>query len=119
MTTRPGRGGTVVEVAGELDMSTTPQLRDRLLEVVQGGARVVVVDLAGVGFMDSSGLGALVLAYKDLRERDGWLGLAGVRPPVRQLLSVTSVDRVIGLFDTVRDAEEAAPTASGAPAQRG
>ncbi|MCZ7440014.1 STAS domain-containing protein [Micromonospora sp. WMMC241] len=112
MTTRPGHVGTVVEVVGELDMSTTPQLRDRLLEVMQGGARVVVVDLAGVGFMDSSGLGALVLAYKDLRARDGWLGLVGVRPPVRQLLSVTSVDRVIGLFDTVRDAEEASPAAS-------
>lgn len=112
LTTRQGRVGTVVEVVGELDMSTTPQLRDRLFEVVQGGARVVVVDLADVGFMDSSGLGALVLAYKDLRERDGWLGLAGVRPPVRQLFSVTSVDRVIGLFDTVQDAEEASPAVS-------
>ncbi|MFG1674080.1 STAS domain-containing protein [Micromonospora sp. NPDC049282] len=112
MTTRRGRVGTVVEVAGELDMSTTPQLRDRLSEVVQGGARVVVVDLANVGFMDSSGLGALVLAYKDLRERDGWLGLVGARPPVRQLFSVTSVDRVISLFDTVQDAEEASPAVS-------
>ncbi|SCL17496.1 STAS domain-containing protein [Micromonospora inyonensis] len=111
LTTRPGRVGTVVEVAGDLDMSTTPQLRDRLSEVVEGGARVVVVDLADVGFMDSSGLGALVVTYKELRERDGWLGLAGVRPPVRKVFSVTSVDRVIALFDTVQDAEEAFPAA--------
>lgn len=102
----------MVEVTGDLDMSTTPQLRDRLLELVQGGAQVVVVDLTEVGFLDSSGLGALVVAYKELRERDGWLGVVGVRPPVRKVFSVTSVDRVIGLFDSVSDAEEASPAVS-------
>ncbi|MFG1777824.1 STAS domain-containing protein [Micromonospora sp. NPDC049048] len=112
LSTRPGRIGTVVEVVGEVDMSTTPQLRDRLHEVAQGGARVVVVDLTGVGFLDSSGVGALVVAYKDLRERGGWLGLAGVSRPVRSVLSITSVDRVIGIFDTVRDAEEASAAAT-------
>ncbi|MFI5927031.1 STAS domain-containing protein [Micromonospora sp. NPDC051543] len=112
LATRRGRVGTVVEVAGDLDMSTTPRLRDGLLEVVESGARVVVVDLAAVGFMDSSGLGALVIAYKAMRARDGWLGLAGVQPSVRKVLSITSVDRVIESFDTVQDAEEASPAAS-------
>lgn len=105
-TSRQGRVGTVIEVAGDLDMSSTPQLRDRLHELTQGGARVVVVDLAGVGFMDSSGLGALVVAYKSLRERDGWLGVAGASPSVRRVFSITSVDRVIPLFDSVADAED-------------
>ncbi|MGY4909241.1 anti-sigma factor antagonist [Micromonospora aurantiaca (nom. illeg.)] len=108
-TSRRGRVGTVIEVAGDLDMSTTPQLRDRLYELTEAGARVVVVDLAGVGFMDSSGLGALVVGYKSLRERDGWLGLAGVRASVRRVFSITSVDRVIPLFDTVAEAEDASP----------
>ncbi|MEU1842285.1 STAS domain-containing protein [Micromonospora sediminicola] len=112
LSTRQGSVGTVIEVAGDLDMSTTSRLRDRLDEVVRGGARVVVVDLAGVGFMDSSGLGVLVVAHKDLRARDGWLALAGVGGSVRRVLSVTSVDRVIGVFDTVRDAEEASPSVS-------
>ncbi|MEU7585602.1 STAS domain-containing protein [Micromonospora sp. NPDC049230] len=107
LSTRQGRIGTVVEVAGDLDMSTTPELRDRLREVVRSGAQSVVVDLSGVGFMDSSGLGILVVAYKDLRERGGSLALAGVAPPVRTVLSITSVDRVIDVFDTVNDAEEA------------
>ncbi|MFC0004860.1 STAS domain-containing protein [Micromonospora siamensis] len=110
LSTREGRTSTVVEVAGDLDMSTTPQLRDRLEAVVEAGARTVVVDLTGVGFLDSSGLGALVVAHKDLRARDGWLRLAGVRRPVRTVLSITSVDRVIGIFDTVREAEEASPS---------
>ncbi|WP_374760055.1 STAS domain-containing protein [Micromonospora humidisoli] len=111
VSTRPQGAGAVIEVAGDLDMSTTPRLRERLREVVEGGARVVVVDLAGVGFMDSSGLGALVVAYRELRERNGWLGLAGVRRSVRTVLSITSVDQVIDIFDTVHDAEAAARAA--------
>lgn len=113
LSTRQGRIGTVVEVAGDVDMSTTPELRDQLRQLVESGPRVVVVDLTGVGFMDSSGLGVLVVAYKDLRERDGWLALAGVSRAVRTVLSITSVDRVIGIFDTVQDAEEASPAVSG------
>ncbi|WP_420116179.1 STAS domain-containing protein [Micromonospora sp.] len=111
LSTRQEGAGTVVEVVGDLDMSTTPQLRERLREVIEGGTRVVVVDLTGVGFMDSSGLGALVVAYRELRERNGWLGLAGVRRPVRTVLSITGVDQVVAVFDTVRDAEAAARAA--------
>lgn len=111
LSTRQGRIGTVVEVAGDVDMSTAPELRDRLSQAVEDDARVVV-DLTDVGFMDSSGLGVLVVAHKDLRERNGWLALAGVRRSVRTVLSITSVDRVIGVFDTVQDAEEASPAVS-------
>ncbi|WP_433128952.1 STAS domain-containing protein [Micromonospora sp. CA-240977] len=112
LSTRQGRIGTVVEVAGDLDMSTTPELRDQLRQLVENGVQTVVVDLTGVGFMDSSGLGALVVAYKDLRERGGSLALAGVDRSVRTVFSITSVDRVIDLFDTVDDAEMAARAVS-------
>ncbi|MGC4815314.1 STAS domain-containing protein [Micromonospora sp. DT228] len=112
LSTRQGRIGTVVEVAGDLDMSTTPELRDQLRQLVESGVKVVVVDLSGVGFLDSSGLGTLVVAYKDLRERGGSLSLAGVGRSVRTVLSITSVDRVIDVFDTVDDAEEAARVVS-------
>ncbi|MBM7492283.1 anti-sigma B factor antagonist [Micromonospora luteifusca] len=107
LSTRQGRIGTVVEVVGDLDMSTTPELRDQLRKLVESEPQVVVVDLTRVEFMDSSGLGVLVVAYKDLRERNARLALAGVSQPVRTVLSITSVDRVIGVFESVRDAEEA------------
>ncbi|PYC69289.1 anti-sigma factor antagonist [Micromonospora arborensis] len=112
LSTRQGRIGTVVEVAGDLDMSTTPELRDQLRTLVESDAQLVVVDLTGVGFMDSSGLGVLVVAFKDLRERNGRLALAGASQPVRTVLSITSVDRVIGVFETVHDAEEASSAVS-------
>jgi anti-sigma B factor antagonist len=108
LSTRRGRTGTVLEVTGELDLSTSPQLTDRLQQLMQDGARRVVIDLAGVSFMDSTALGALVVAHRDLSEGGGRLSLAEVRRPVRKVLAITSVDRIIDIFDTVQDAEEAA-----------
>jgi anti-sigma B factor antagonist len=99
----------VVEVAGELDMTTSPQLREGLQRVLDTGTRNVVVDLAGVGFMDSTALGTLVVMFKMVREGGGRLCLAAVRQPVRRLLAVTSVDRAIDVYDTVQAAEAGMP----------
>jgi anti-sigma B factor antagonist len=102
----------VVEVAGDLDMATAPQLRDGLQRVLEAGTHNVVVDLAGVGFMDSSGLGALVVMFNAARERGGRLCLAAAQRPVRTLLTVTSVDQAIGIYDTVLAAEADMPPAA-------
>ncbi|MET7967594.1 STAS domain-containing protein [Micromonospora sp. NPDC005305] len=114
MSVRAGRGWTVVEVRGELDMATAPQLRDGLQQLVDAGDRQVVLDMAGVGFLDSSALGALVLIFKSLREVGGRLGLASVQPAVRSVLRVTSVDRVIDVYDTVQAAEADVQSVDGA-----
>ncbi|MGC5028432.1 STAS domain-containing protein [Micromonospora sp. DT229] len=114
LSVRPGRGCTVVEVHGELDMATSPQLREGLQRLIDAGDRQVVVDLAGVGFMDSSGLGALVVMFKALRDIDGRMCLAAVQPAVRNVLTVTSVDRVIHTYDTVGAAEADVPSTDGA-----
>lgn len=112
VSTRPGAGCTVLEVHGDLDMATQQQLRDDLLPLVGPGQ--VVVDLSGVEFMDSSALGTLVVMFKALRDDGGRLCLAGVRQPVRAVLSITSVDRVIDIYDTVRAAEESMTSGGGA-----
>ncbi|MFI6128178.1 STAS domain-containing protein [Micromonospora sp. NPDC051141] len=117
LSVRPGQGCTVVEVRGELDLATSPQLHEALQRLVDTGDRQVVVDLAGVGFMDSSGLGALVVVFRALRETGGRLVLAAVRPPVRNVLAVTSVDRAIRVYDSVPEAE-AGLSSTGDPTGR-
>ena len=109
LSTRPGQGCTVLEVHGDLDLATAPQLRDGLQRLVDAGDRLLVVDLAGVGFMDSSGLGTRVVMFKALREVGGRLCLAAVQPAVLSVLRITSVDRVIDVYDTVQAAEANAP----------
>ena len=110
MSARPGRACTVVGVGGEIDMDTTPMLEDLLQEVVDAGARHVVLDLAGVTFMDSSGLNLLVMSLKRLRDAGGRLCLAHVQKPVRSVLVLSAVDTVLDVYDTVEAAEDDMPS---------
>ncbi|MET7751609.1 STAS domain-containing protein [Micromonospora sp. NPDC005367] len=107
----------MLEARGELDMATSPQLRQGLQRLVDAGDHHVVVDLAGVGFMDSSGLGALVVMFKALRDVGGRLSLAAAQPAVHSVLTVTSVDRVIPVYDSVQAAEAGVPSTGHAPGQ--
>ena len=109
LSARAGRACSVMEVGGELDMDTVPQLHDVLQEATDRGARQVVLDFAEVTFMDSSGLGLLVDWYKTLRERDGRLCLAAVQPRVRTVLVLSAVDQVGEVYDTVAAAEADMP----------
>ena len=104
----------MVEVRGDLDMATAPQLRNGLQQVLDAGDRQVVVDLAGVGFMDSSALGTLVVMFKALRDVGGRLCLAAVQPPVLSVLGITSVNQVIDVYADVQAAEAAVPSVDGA-----
>lgn len=109
MSVRPGRGCTVVEVRGEIDMDTVPMLEDFLREVVDAGARHVVLDFAGVTFLDSSGLILLVELLDRLRVRGGRLCLARVREPVRIVLVLSALDKVLDVYETVEAAEDEMP----------
>jgi anti-sigma B factor antagonist len=111
LSARDGRGCTVVWVAGELDRDTRPMLQHFLQDVVQAGARQVVLDFAEVPFMDSSGLGVLVDALKLLRDKGGRLCVAAVQEPVRNVLALSAVDRVVDVYDTVETAEDDMPPA--------
>src|SRR2546430_9584696 len=79
LSTRTVAGHRVLEVGGEIDVYTAPQLRERLISLVEGGDRHVIVDLARVEFLDSTGLGVLVGALKRLRGVDGGLSLGCAR----------------------------------------
>lgn len=87
----------LVVVEGELDVATSPRFRRRLDDAVDAGARDVRVDLSSVGFMDSSGLGALMAVHHRLRDCDGRITITGAAPPVRKILEITALDEVFVL----------------------
>jgi len=104
VSTRAVASYTVLEVAGEIDVYTAPQLRERLIALVEGGARYVVVDLSGVEFLDSTGLGVLVGALKRLRGVNGELRLVCAHERLLKIFRITGLDRVFALYDTVATA---------------
>jgi anti-sigma B factor antagonist len=109
LSARVGKACTVVEVGGQLDMDTGPELDDFLQDVADEGGRQVVLDFAGVSFLDSSGLGVLMVWYQALRSRGGRLSVAAVQERVAYVLRVSAVDQVMDLYDSVEAAEADMP----------
>lgn len=95
---------TVVRVAGELDLHTSPQLRDHVLSMLgeEQGARIAL-DLTDVGFLDSSSLGMLVTLLKRIKERDGDLRLVGVGGSPMKVFTLTGLDRVFEIAASADD----------------
>lgn len=94
---------TVVEIAGELDLHTSPSLRDRILGLVDDGTGFLALDMTNVDFMDSSSLGSLVSCLKRVREHEGRLLLIGVNGSPKKVLGLTGLDRV---FEQVERPDE-------------
>jgi anti-sigma B factor antagonist len=98
------RGGwTVVRAQGQLDVATAPDFRQDLLEAQYGGSTRVVVDLDGVEFLDSMGLGVLVGALKRARTHAGEFVVVCSRDRLLQLFEVTGLDAILRVVGRVED----------------
>jgi anti-sigma B factor antagonist len=95
-------GLTVITPVGELDAFTVSRFRQEVAQVAAGSQ--VVIDMSGVPFLDSSGLGALIGAIRRVRELGGEVAVACNRPSVERLLRTTGFDRIVTLAETVEDA---------------
>ena len=93
----------IVTAAGEIDISTVTQLRERLFEIAASG-RPLVVDLGQVSFIDSVGLSVLVGTANRAAAHGGGLQGACAPPKIRQLLCLTGLDRRIALPRTLDEA---------------
>lgn len=86
---------TMLTVTGEIDVYTAPQLKEKLLAVCSQEEWKVVVDLSGVTYMDSTGLGIFIGAYKTCQCTGSSLHLVGLKPRVARLFHITGVDELI------------------------
>jgi anti-sigma B factor antagonist len=95
---------TVLAPSGRLDVTGAPALKDAISEAVKNGKPRLVIDLEGVSFVDSTGLGSVIAALKLVRSSKGDLRLAAPNQQVRVVLELTTLDRVFPYFATVEDA---------------
>lgn len=96
--------GVILELAGELDVTTAPELRARVDAAVRAGATAIVVDLSGVTFIDSVSLAAL-LAARGRLPADGRLAIVAGTPFVALILEASGLEGVLDVFDDRDDAE--------------
>src|ERR1700720_2187392 len=95
---------TVLAVKGEVEVYTAPRLRERLVDLVSQGRLRIVVDLEGVDFLDSTGLGVLVGGLKRLRSNDGDLGLVCTQHRILKVFEITGLTKVFAIHDSVEAA---------------
>jgi len=92
-------GAATVAVTGEVDVYTAPILRERLYGVITGGASHVVLDLQGMTFIDSTGLGVIVGTLKRLRQDGGELMLRSPGRSTRKVLELTGLANIVDIID--------------------
>jgi anti-anti-sigma factor len=94
----------VVRLPPEVDLASSGEVRDQLLSTVNRGGIHLVVDATAVTFMDSSGVNALVRARERTERLGGSIHVVTTSRPVRRVLEITQLDRVLALVPTVDDA---------------
>jgi anti-sigma B factor antagonist len=96
----------VIELHGELDLHSSPALRQTFLELLHERPPRLVVDLTAVEYMDSSGLGTLVDFKRRVDAARTQLVLAGVQARVRNLLQITQLERFFRIVESLAEVEE-------------
>ena len=99
------KGGIeVVDVEGEIDISTAQRLRELLIDLASKGHCQLIVNLDKVGFLDSTGLGVLVGGLKRVRPHDGSLDLVCTQERILKIFKITGLTKVFGIHQTVDQA---------------
>jgi anti-sigma B factor antagonist len=92
---------TVVEVKGEIDVCSAPHLRDRLLALLNRGADSLVVDLRGVTFIDSTGVGSLLRIYHRQSLLGGSVHFVADQPQVLKVLDLMQLSRRLHVSSSI------------------
>ena len=98
---------TVIAVSGEIDVYTAPKLREKLVSLVDSGNYHLIVDMEGVEFLDSTGLGVLVGGLKRVRAHEGWIDLVSTQGRILRIFRITGLNKVFSIYDSVAQAAAA------------
>ncbi|ACB52669.1 anti-sigma factor antagonist [Crocosphaera subtropica ATCC 51142] len=96
----------VYQPTGIVDVNKAQQFRQQIQKLLEENSKVIVVDFKDVSFMDSSGLGALVLSLKTVRAAGAKLFLCSVNEQVMMLLELTDMHKVFRIFESREELEK-------------
>lgn len=102
--TRDEADGRVIGVTGDIDLYSSPQVREAIMAAVKDKRTPLVVDLDGVTYIDSSGVATLVEGLQMTRGYDGAFRLAGLSKRVREVFELARLEKVFAIFTDVETA---------------
>ncbi len=102
--TKNAAGVTVLTVEGQLIVGNRQELKDLVQQALDQGERKFLIDFSATGYIDSSGLGALVSISKKIREQGGELRLAELNEDLRSLFELTKLDTLFAISESQADA---------------
>jgi len=103
-TQKPQEGVAVIALSGEVDVYTSPRVKQEVVDLLNAGTTRLIVDLSGVEYLDSTGLGVLIGGLKRARERDGDLKLVCDNLRILRIFEITGLTKI---FDIHRSQAEA------------
>ena len=93
----------IIEPEGILDSTKTSNFQHKINQSIDSGVHTILIDFRNVTFMDSSGLGALVKAFKSLKAAEVELFLCSINEQIKMLFELTGMDKY---FNILKDREE-------------
>jgi anti-sigma B factor antagonist len=102
-------GRQILDVVGEIDVYTAPQFKTSVNDILGTGQEHLIINMAAVTYMDSSGFGILLSATKRLRPQGGTVNLVKCTPAIDRILRITRLDSIFHIYDNVEDAIAALP----------
>jgi anti-anti-sigma factor len=110
---KPAEDVYIVDVKGQIDIATTPAFKEILGEAADGSNGHVIVNMADVAYMDSSGFGTLLGATKRLRPAGGAIHLVGCNEVIERMLRITRLNTILSLHASEDEALQAIRPAAG------
>jgi anti-anti-sigma factor len=96
----------IVQPSGILDGTTAHEFRQQIKSSVEKQSAIILIDFKDVKFMDSSGLGALILSLKTVRSAGIKMVLCSINDQIRMLFELTSMDRVFEIYPSREEFEK-------------
>jgi anti-sigma B factor antagonist len=100
-----GKNGVrVVDLNGEIDVYTSPRVKETISELIDQGHYDLIINLENVRYIDSTGLGVLIGGLKRVREHSGTVNLVCTNPQIKKIFDITGLVKIFGIYDSEANA---------------
>ncbi|MDQ2817687.1 MAG: STAS domain-containing protein [Candidatus Eremiobacteraeota bacterium] len=91
---------SVVDLNGEIDVYTSPKVKETITDLIDQGHYTLVINLEHVRYIDSTGLGVLIGGLKRVREHSGTVNLVCTNPQIKKIFDITGLVKIFGIYDS-------------------